>query len=596
MYSQYTTIRAAACSSAPGRLAVGATGKRRLRYTCSGMPSLMAEGGPAAAAMGLLGGAALLLWGIERLSAALGRLAGPRLRRLLGLLTGSRLRGFLTGAGVTALTQSSTLVTVTLVGLASAGLVSLAQGIPVILGANIGTTITAQLIAFKLGGAALWIIAGGFALSLLRRWPRLAQAGEALIALGLIFLGLQVLGGALGPLKDNPAVQSALGSLGRPLPAFAAGLLLAALIHSSAGTIGIAIALAGAGLLSLPGAVAIGLGAEVGTCATALLAGLGRNVAARRMALAQFLFNAISAGLSLPLLGPLCAIAAATSADPGRQIANAMSLFNLAWALGFLCFSGGLARLVERLAPERPDEPGPLLPPKYLSLDYLAEPELAFAMLRRELLRAGRRIQPRLGQLLQHLAHPSPAALAGFEHLETEIGAHYSALTGYLGRISSGRLDAGQAAQFLGLLRAANGLHQISHLLRNLAEDQAASGEALAPGVAAYSAGLHAQVCESLRLALRAVGQRDLEAARQLSGQKHAVTAQLAALRLGAAGALNHGPPPAAGGGEEFAADYAQLMNLLEQLKRIFYYARRSARTILPEQADGAALPQSAEE
>lgn len=560
------------------------------------MPELTGSGQALGVAMGLLGGAALLLVGLGQLSATLRRLAGPRLRRVLALLTAGRLRGFFTGVGVTALTQSSTLVTVTLVGLASAGLVSLAQGIPVILGANIGTTITAQLIAFKLGGAALWIIAGGFALGLLRRWPRLALGGDALLALGLMFLGLQVLSGTLGPLKDNSAVLGALAWLNQPLPAFGAGLLLAALIHSSAGTIGIAIALAGAGLLSLPGAVAASLGAEVGTCATALLAGLGRNVAARRMALAQFLFNAISAALTLPLLSPLCALAAATSADPGRQIANAMSFFNVAWALGFLSFSGGLARLVERLAPERPDQPGPLLPPKYLSLDYLAEPELAFAMLRRELLRAGRRIKPRLDGLLEALAQASPAALAGFEHLETEIGEHYSALTAYLGRISSRQLDAGQAAQFLGLLRAANGLHQISHLLRNLAEDQAASGGPLRPAVAAYSAALHAQVCTALHLALRAVGQRDLEAARQLSGQKHEIAAQLAALRLGAAAALNRGADGAESPPDDFAAAYAQLMNLLEQLKRIFYYARRSARTILPEQADGSALPHSAEE
>jgi len=553
---------------------------------------LSAEPPPSAALtlMGLLGGAALLLFGLDRMSAALKRIAGPQLRRILSLLTGTRLRGFVTGVGVTALTQSSTLVTVTLVGLASAGLLSLAQGIPVILGANIGTTVTAQLIAFDIAGYSLWILAAAFVLSLLRRWPRVQLVGEALFGLGLMFLGLFILGSAMAPLKGQPQVLELLAQTQHTLLGFGAGLLLAALIHSSAGTIGIAIALVSQDLIGLPAAVAICLGAELGTCVTALLASLGRSVPAQRMALAQLMFNAISTLATLPFIALLLGLVEPLSENPPRQIANAMTVFNVLWALVFLALAGWLARLVTRLLPERPEQLGPLLPPKYLSADYLGEPELAFAMVRRELGRIGRRLEPQLAQLPAELQRLGPQATSRIEHLHAEVGALYDQILAYLGRISAGQLDSAQAAQFLGLMRAASGLYQITHLLGNLTEDMAEDGIPLPPWVAEYAAPLHERVCADLRLALRAIETRDLAAAQAVSREKPQIGALLRELRLRAAAELSRQTPDAPvarnHGGASFETSYAQLMNLLEHLKRIFYYARRSARTVLPDDAE----------
>jgi phosphate:Na+ symporter len=528
--------------------------------------------------MGLVGGTALLMYGLGRLSGALRQAAGARLRETLDRLTRHRLSGFLTGISVTALTQSSTLVTVTLVGLATAGLLTVEQGIPVILGANIGTTLTAQLIAFNLAGQALWIVAAGFAASLVTRWPRVRLAGEAVLGLGLMFLGLYTLITAMAPLRTHPAVLQALAQAGHPLLGFAAGLVLAALIHSSAGVIGVVIALGAQGLLPLPAAIAVCLGAEVGTCSTALISSIGRRAAARRVALAQLLFNLAGAALSLPFVGQFAALVEPLSASPARQIANAMTLFNLVWAVVFLGFTRRLAALVSRLVPEAPEEERPLLPARYLSPDY-------------ELGRIGRRVVPLLEDLPGLSRHVQPAALARVQRLQDDVDELCDRIASYLGQLSLHDLAAARSAEFLGLMRATNSLHHIMDLLADLLEDLAEDGAPLPEAALDYSRALHAQVLAAVKLALLAVEQEDQAAALDLSAQKAGVEAQLRGLRLHAAAELSaalaaHGAERV-GGAASFELAYAQLMNLLEHLKRIHYHARRCARTILPEEDAG---------
>jgi phosphate:Na+ symporter len=545
--------------------------------------------------MGLLGGTALLMYGLDRMSGALKRVAAGRLRQTLHSLTRHRLRGFLTGVGVTALTQSSTLVTVTLVGLATAGLLTLEQSIPVILGANIGTTITAQLIAFNIAGQALWIVGAGYFASMLGRWPRLQLAGEAGLGLGLMFLGLFTLTRVMTPLQQLPAVHQAFARLDNPLLALLAGAVLAAAIHSSAGVIGLVIALTSEHLLSLPAAIAIGLGAEVGTCATALLSSIGRGVPARRVALAQLLFNVIGAGVTLPFVRQLGELTSALSGNPGRQVANAMSLFNVVWAVAFLGLTPWLAGLVKRLAPEAPEDRRPLLPPQFLSPEYLTDAELAFTMVRRELGRIGAELEPLLAELPQRLAHLQPHSLARVRQLRADVDTLSDQIASYLGQISQQDLPAAGAAQFLGLIRASNGLHHIMDLLADLLEDVEADNVALPRAVLDYAAPLQQSVLADLRLALSAISTEDVAAAQRVSDHKESLADQVQALRLKAASALNSGAGPAGGNpGADFELSYAQLMNLLEHLKRIHYYARRSARTILKDDGPDEAPPAEA--
>jgi phosphate:Na+ symporter len=545
-------------------------------------------------AMGLLGGGALLLYGLDRMSAALKRVAGGRLRQTLTAVTRTPLSGFATGIGVAALTQSSTVVTVTVVGLSAAGLLTLEQSIPIILGANIGTTITAQLIAFNVSGSALWLVGAGYGMSQLRRWPRAMLWGEALFGLGLVFLGLHTLIAAMEPLRQSQPVQAALAHAEQPWIALLAGLLLAALIHSSAAVIGIVLALCTQGLIPLPAAIAVCLGAEVGTCWTALLASFGRSVPARRVAVAHLVFNAVGALATLPFVGALAGLMALIGGGEARQLANALTVFNIVWALAFLGVTRQLAGLVARLIPERTEEQGPLAPARFLSPEYLAEPELAFAMVRRELGRMGERIEPAFAALPRTLEQAGGGDLTGLQQLGEEVSQLYDQLTAYLGRVSMRELPAEHAGEFLGLMRAANGMHQITHLITNLAADITEEGQPLVPAVAQYSAPFHATVAEALRLALRAITEVDQAAAAQVSASKRTVNDQLRDLRLRAATELAQHPAAQAGGrgngrsatgGEpdSFELSYAQLMNLLEQYKRIYFYARRSGRTVLAD-------------
>jgi phosphate:Na+ symporter len=224
---------------------------------------------------GLLGGVVIFLLGFERMTRALQSAAGSRLTELLGRLSNRPVMGAFSGAAVTAVIQSSSVTTVLTVGLVSAGVLSLAQAVAIIAGANLGTTVTVQIVAFDVTRFASLMVAAGFAMSRWRRRPALERPGTALLGLGLIFLGMSLMGGAVAPLRDEPAVADLLAAAGSPLIALALGAIFTAIVQSSSATTGIVVVLASQGLVDLPTAIAIALGAKIGTCVTAMIAAAG---------------------------------------------------------------------------------------------------------------------------------------------------------------------------------------------------------------------------------------------------------------------------------------------------------------------------------
>ena len=323
---------------------------------------------------GLIGGLGLLLFGMKIMSEALQKIAGDRLRRIFASLTDNRLIGVLTGAAVTAIVQSSNATAVMVVGFVNAGLMSIIQALGVLLGANIGTTVTAQLLAFNIGYYALPTIGIGTALKLLCTNKRLSQFGEMLLGLGILFFGLAIMKDAFIPIRDNAAFHNLLLFVGQNrLLAVAAGALLTVLIQSSSATIGLTIALAGNGLLPFDLCVAVILGENIGTACSANLAALKTNLAARRTALAHLLFNLVGATyiyLLLPhflnlvnLITPgdpnlvvstsqLATQLGATIGDKpfiARHIANSHTLFNIINAFVFLPLLRWVARLTTLL-------------------------------------------------------------------------------------------------------------------------------------------------------------------------------------------------------------------------------------------------------
>ena len=226
--------------------------------------------------MGLFGGLALFLFGLDQLSEGLKQAAGDRLQTLLTRLTATRFLGVLTGALVTGVLNSSSVTTVLVVSFVTAGIMSLPQSVAVIMGANIGSTVTAQLLAFNVSAYALLPVAVGFFMLFAGKMGGIRSWGMMLMGLGLVFYGMGVMGDAMKPLRSYEPFVRALAAMERPLYGIIAGAIFTALVQSSAATVGLAIAMASESLLSLHAGVALALGANIGTCATALIASLGK--------------------------------------------------------------------------------------------------------------------------------------------------------------------------------------------------------------------------------------------------------------------------------------------------------------------------------
>ena len=229
--------------------------------------------------MGMLGGLALFLFGIDRMSMALKLIAGDRLRQILSKLTTNRFTGAAAGAAVTSIIQSSSVTTVLVVGFISAGLMNLSQSIGIIMGANIGTTMTAQIIAFKVTHYALLIIAVGFALSFFIKKERAHHYGKMIMGLGLVFYGMQLMSDGAKPLQSYAPFIDLMKNMNVPLLGIAFGAAFTALVQSSSATTGIVIVLASQGLLPLDAGIALIFGANIGTCFTAWLASIGKSIA-----------------------------------------------------------------------------------------------------------------------------------------------------------------------------------------------------------------------------------------------------------------------------------------------------------------------------
>ncbi len=337
----------------------------------------------------LFGGLALFLYGMEKMSHGMKQTAGNKMRDILAALTRNRIFGLIVGAFVTMVIQSSSATTVMLVSFVQAGLMQFTQTLAVILGADIGTTVTAQLIAFKLTDYALLMTALGFALRMFAQTPRAKNSGKIILGFGLLFFGMKLMSDAMKPLRDYPQFIDILKGLENPLFGLPAGALFTALIQSSSAFTGLVIVLAQQGLIGLEAGIPMIFGANIGTCVTAGLASIGTGRDARRVALAHVMFK--TAGVLLfifwiPAFADLIRTITGGS-GPARQIANAHTLFNVGLAVIFLPFTGLFERLILKILPTEPLKEG--LQPATWHLDEksLRYPTVAIDLARTEISR-----------------------------------------------------------------------------------------------------------------------------------------------------------------------------------------------------------------
>ena len=433
--------------------------------------------------MTLLGGLAIFLYGMELMTDSLKAVAGDRMKMILEKMTGNRIAGAITGAGVTAVIQSSSVTTVIVVGFVTAGLMNLAQAIGVIMGANIGTTITAQIVAFKVTKYALLMVAVGFAMMMISKRESIKHYGTMLMGLGLVFFGMDVMSGAMKPLRTYQPFLDLMTTMESPL----VGILIAAaftgLIQSSSATTGIVIVMATEGLVSLPAGIALAFGANIGTCVTAILASIGKPRIAVQAAMAHLLFNVFGVILWYffipqladfvtwlsPVADPSLTGQAKMAAEAPRQIANAHTVFNVANTILFLPLAGLFATIVNKLVPIKEltveEKAIAKFKPKYLDEGMLDTPPIALSMVRRETRRMGEVVEEMLSQVPAVVYKGDTDKLTEFHEKDDQVDALYSAIKSYLTRVSRRDLNESSANEAMMLSTTTTEIENIGDII-----------------------------------------------------------------------------------------------------------------------------------
>ena len=430
--------------------------------------------------MGLLGGLALFLYGMELMSDGLKKAAGEKMKLILAALSKNRFLGVLTGTVTTAIIQSSSVTTVLLVGFVSAGLMSLSQSVSIIFGANIGTTITAQIIAFKVTKYALLMIAVGFGMLFFSKKEAIRQYGSILLGLGLVFYGMSVMSGTMKPLRTNEEFIHLMANMSNPFLGILTAALFTALVQSSSATTGVVIVLAMQGIISLEAGIALSLGANIGTCITAGVASIGKRREAVRVAMVHVFFNTAGVLLILPFISPFAELARSLSplaesslparealaAVVPRQIANAHTLFNVTMALIFLPFTTQLAQLLNRVLPDKAmlDE-STALSSRYLDETLLNTPELALEAVYHECMRIGNRISVMFTTVLPYLKQGKKDDHEILKTKRNEIEKLEAMILQFLRELNASDLNPEQSQKLMNLLSNVNHLENMSEFL-----------------------------------------------------------------------------------------------------------------------------------
>ncbi len=309
--------------------------------------------------LGLLGGLALFLYGMQMMSGGLEDAAGNKMKKILEKLTSNRFLGVLVGAGITAVIQSSSATTVMVVGFVNSGMMTLSQAVWIIMGANIGTTITGQLIALDVGTMAPFFAFIGVALIVFLKSPKSHHIGKILAGLGILFIGMGMMSDAMKPLRELPMFVNLMTKFSNPVLGILAGAVFTAIIQSSSASVGILQTLAIAGLIDFKAAAFVLFGQNIGTCITAVLASIGTNRSAKRTTVIHLLFNVIgttvftTACILLPITDWVGSFSAG---DVSQQIANMHTIFNITTTVLLLPFGTFLAKAAEKILPDRKSE------------------------------------------------------------------------------------------------------------------------------------------------------------------------------------------------------------------------------------------------
>ncbi len=544
--------------------------------------------------LGLFGGLALFLGGLQLLSEGMTKAAGQTLRKVLAKLTTNRFMGAITGAFVTGVLNSSTVTTLLVVGFISGGLMTLAQSVGVIMGANIGSTVTAQLLAFNLSAYSLGPVAVGFFMLFTAKREKVKYYGMMIMGIGLVFYGMGLMSQAMTPLRTYEPFVEILKTLENPVAGIIAGAVFTAIVQSSAATVGIAIAMASEGLLALPAGIALALGANIGTAVTTGIMGYlsSKSTDAVRASVVHVAFNVIGVLIWLPLIWLLVDIAIWVSpssvaeneatraaSEVPRQIANANTLFNIINTVLFIGFTTWFARLAEWLVRERAPDKHIIIEPKFLNEAALAATPVALQQVRLELGRVGQLTLDMMQDFLPALKTRDPKVLEEIARRDDAIDILEFEIIKYLGEIREGLLTEQESVEFQGLMTATNDLESVADIVETelvtlghkALQLPIMSGDETVTLMREF----YATVLLSLELAVLAIRDNDQAAAESALLLKDSIREQSEHLLERKASRLTAADP-----------NYLKLvqleMSFVDQLRYIYTLTKRIAKVVLP--------------
>ena len=426
-------------------------------------------------AISLMGGLGLFLYGMNLMGEALEKSAGTRLKKIIELLTSNIIMGVLVGALVTAVIQSSSATTVMVVGFVNAGIMTLPQAAGVIMGANIGTTITAQLVSFDLNGLAPIALGIGIILYLFSSKQKVKHIAEILIGFGILFTGMDFMKEAVQPLAEYKGFTDLLLPFGTyPLLGLLLGFGITAIVQSSSASMGMLVALASQGLIPLSSALPILYGQNIGTCVTSLISSIGTNKNARRAAMIHLIFNVLGTIVFLIFLNkPI--VKMVTAADPGniaRQIANTHTLFNIISVILLIPLNKFIIKLAVTLVPDKSSdvEDDEVKIVKYIDERMIETPSIALANTVKEALRMGEKSKESLNLAMQSILNDNKDNIDKSLKIEKEINILQKTILNYLLKLSKAPLNEESREVVDALFNTVNDIERIGDHAENIAE------------------------------------------------------------------------------------------------------------------------------
>ncbi|MGL5692841.1 MAG: Na/Pi cotransporter family protein [Peptostreptococcaceae bacterium] len=425
-------------------------------------------------AINLMGGLGLFLYGMNLMGEALEKSAGSRLKKIIELLTSNIIMGVLVGALVTAVIQSSSATTVMVVGFVNAGIMTLPQAAGVIMGANIGTTITAQLVSFDLNGLAPVALGIGIILYLFSSKQKVKHIAEILIGFGLLFTGMDFMKNAVKPLAEYQGFTDLLLTFGTyPLLGLLLGFGITAIVQSSSASMGMLVALASEGLIPLSSALPILYGQNIGTCVTSLISSIGASKNAKRAAMMHLIFNVLGTIVFLIFLNKPV-VSMVTAANPGnvaRQIANTHTLFNIISVLLLIPVNKFIIKLAVTLVPDTDnDEENETKIVKYIDERMIETPSIALANTVKETLSMGEKAKESLNLAMYSILEDEQDNIKKSKEKEVQINVLQKSILNYLLKLSKAPLNEDSREIVDALFNTVNDIERIGDHAENIAE------------------------------------------------------------------------------------------------------------------------------